>query len=188
MITPWGIQEVKFHGPYASVPSAEKVKGYSASIPQPCAASPNRIPPQAVNMQSAPKPPCKRGRHSCPAVLSVMSSLNAEFAQRPAPPPSLRSPALMLSPSTSRRRAEGGGGASNAPSVLKPFTLRPPAGPQPERRDSVSRVSVSTPSKLQSGSQRLPGTEKSVYNCAYGDVQKVWMRWLGGAVDGSRGV
>jgi hypothetical protein len=120
------------------------------------------MPPHAVNMQSAPKPPWARGRHSCPALLSVMSSLNAEFAQACAPPPSLRSPALMLSPRISRRRTEGAGGATNAPSVEKDATLRLPPGPHPLRRDSVRRVRVITPSRLHRGSQRLPGTEKRV--------------------------
>jgi len=45
---------------------------------------------------------------------------------------------------------------STLPSVKNPLTARPAPGPQPDRRDSVSRVKVKVvaPSKLQSGSQR----------------------------------
>lgn len=67
-------------------------------------------------MQSAPKPPSASGRHSCPPVESVMSSLKAALPQMdgaPMPdPPSFRSPAVIESPTNSRRLGEGGGGGA----------------------------------------------------------------------------
>jgi hypothetical protein len=78
------------------------------------------MPPHAVNIQSAPNPPRDSGRQSCPPVDSVMSSLNAALPHTDGmlEPPSLRSPAEMLSPTNSRRRDDNAGAAANDPSVL----------------------------------------------------------------------
>lgn len=71
-----------------------------------------------------------------------MSSLNAALPQidgAPMPaPPSLRSPAVIESPTNSRRRAEGGGGGASWRGEEKGNSPQNPHSPLPSRQPHSS--------------------------------------------------
>ena len=98
--------------------------------------------------------------------MSLFTAALPHWAGLPVPSarkPAFKSPALMESPTISRKRALGGGGIMKSTSAVKAATERLNCGVQPLRRDSVKRVNskVVGEVKLQRGSHLAPLLEKS---------------------------